>query len=102
MTDLESLIFQILLKADRPLHGLDISTRARFDHGKDILPGTLYKVVHRLEREGYLKSFWEDGRANPHRGPRRCYYEIAAERRAVQQPDVRIGEVVRVPAGGRV
>ena len=76
MTSLDLDLWQLLRDAG-PLHGLDIMQRAEGDLGKRVLPGTLYKTLHRLERNGFISGFWEDDRTeNPHRGPRRRYYRV--------------------------
>lgn len=39
----------------------------------DIKAGTLYPILHKLEKEGFVKSFWED-----ETGRRRKWYELTA------------------------
>lgn len=71
----------ILHHADeRELHGAWMSEElAR--HGYEISPGTLYPALHRLEREGLLKSrdVLVDGRR------RRLYRATAQGRRTLKQ-----------------
>lgn len=40
-------------------------------------PGTVYPVLERLERAGWVRSTWENDEARP--GPRRRLYEFTAE-----------------------
>lgn len=40
--------------------------------------GTIYPVLHRLEQDGHLESFWEDGDGNR----KRRYYRITEAGRA--------------------
>jgi transcriptional regulator len=58
----------------RPIHGYAIckAVNARTEGFFDLREGSLYPALHRMERDGLLKSFWEktDG------GRRRKYYEI--------------------------
>ena len=57
-----------------PMYGYQIckAVDAKTDGYFELREGSLYPALHRLEREGLLKSFWEqtDG------GRRRKYYEI--------------------------
>ena len=49
--------------------------------------GTLYRALHRLERAGFLESFWEDPRLALEQGrPTRRFYRVTAagERALVQ------------------
>lgn len=56
-----------------PLYGLDIADRL------SILSGTLYPLLGRLERKGWLTSKLED--VDPHEvgRPRRRFYELSGE-----------------------
>ena len=59
-------------------------------HGYSISPGTLYPVLHRLEKEGYLKS-------SPKvvNGRMRRYYQATAEGKLVlEQSKKKIRELV--------
>jgi transcriptional regulator len=66
----------ILLEAvsRRPMYGYEIckSVNARTQGYFDLREGSLYPALHRLERDGLLKSFWETTEA----GRRRKYYQI--------------------------
>jgi PadR family transcriptional regulator PadR len=50
--------------AERPLHGQWMILELR-RHGYDLSPGTLYPLLHRMERMGWLKSD-----SNPRAGKR--------------------------------
>ena len=50
--------------AEKPLHGQWMITELR-RHGYEISPGTLYPLLHRMERLGWLKS-----RADAQKGKR--------------------------------
>jgi PadR family transcriptional regulator, regulatory protein PadR len=66
----------ILLEAvsRRPMYGYEIckSVNARTQGYFDLREGSLYPALHRLERDGLLKSYWEMTEA----GRRRKYYQI--------------------------
>ena len=59
-------------------------------HGYNISPGTLYPTLHRLEKEGYLKSS-----SKVVEGKVRKYYQATAEgKRVLKQSRKRIRELV--------
>ena len=72
-----------------PIFGVEIAEElAR--HGYSISPGTLYPVLHRLEKEGYLESSPKvvNGRV-------RKYYQATAEGKLVlEQSKKKIRELV--------
>ncbi len=72
-----------------PIFGVEIAEElAR--HGYSISPGTLYPVLHRLEKEGYLESSSKvvNGRV-------RKYYQATAEGKLVlEQSKRKIRELV--------
>ncbi len=72
-----------------PIFGVEIAEElAR--HGYDISPGTLYPTLHRLEKEGYLKSS-----SRVVGGKVRKYYEATAEgQRVLETSSKRIRELV--------
>lgn len=62
----------LLLLREEPAHGYDLLERAQalgFD-GAD--PGGLYRTLHKLEKEGLVRSAWEPSTS----GPQRRIYEI--------------------------
>lgn len=55
----------------RVCYGLDIVNRT------DLLPGTVYTTLRRLERRGLVEGSWEDPEvAEAERRPRRRYYTL--------------------------
>jgi PadR family transcriptional regulator, regulatory protein PadR len=64
--------------ADRPLIGQWVLTELR-RHGYDISPGTLYPLLKRLERNGWLRSETAVGEGNR----RRRYYHLTNRGAAV-------------------
>jgi DNA-binding PadR family transcriptional regulator len=43
-------------------------------------PGSVYPILERLRKAGWITAFWED--AQPSGRPRRCYYTITSTGRA--------------------
>ena len=65
-------------------------TRELARHGYNISPGTLYPTLHRLEKEGYLKSS-----SKVVMGKVRKYYQATIEgKRMLEQSKKRIRELV--------
>lgn len=63
------------------LHAVASGVRYGFDimDRTDLPSGTVYPALSRLERDGYVKSHWEDlERAHGDRRPPRRYYRITA------------------------
>lgn len=59
-------------------------------HGYKLSPGTLYPILHGLERKGYLRSFaHRDGRRI-----RRLYKATAAGKKALASAKVKVTELV--------
>jgi PadR family transcriptional regulator, regulatory protein PadR len=56
---LEGLVLAVL--GARPLHGYAIAAelRERSEGTLDVAEGTLYPVLHKLEKEGLIRSRWE-------------------------------------------
>jgi len=64
--------------SEGPIHGQWVLTELR-RHGYEISPGTLYPLLHRMQRNGWLNC-----RKAPRRGPRtRMDYRLTAEGRKV-------------------
>jgi DNA-binding PadR family transcriptional regulator len=60
--------------ADGVRYGFDIMDRT------ELPSGTVYPALSRLERDGFVKSSWEDLRkAHSDRRPPRRYYRVTAE-----------------------
>lgn len=72
-----------------PIFGVEIAEElAR--HGYSLSPGTLYPTLHRLEKEGYLKS-----NSRVVEGKVRKYYQATAEgKRMLEQSKEKIRELV--------
>jgi PadR family transcriptional regulator, regulatory protein PadR len=63
---------------EQPIHGQWLLTELR-RHGYEISPGTLYPLLHRMQRNGWLRS-----RKAPRAGPRaRTDYRLTPEGQAV-------------------
>ena len=75
--------------AREPIFGLGIIEElAR--HGYKLSPGTLYPILHGLERKGYLRSSEKrDGRRI-----RRVYRATAAGRKALDAAKIKVQELV--------
>jgi DNA-binding PadR family transcriptional regulator len=75
---LTTLAFEVLLAlADGPLHGYDImlAVERRTNGQFSPNPGTLYRLVDRLLREGLLESV--EGDAGAERGEARRFYRLS-------------------------
>jgi len=72
-----------------PIFGVEIAEElAR--HGYSLSPGTLYPTLHRLEKEGYLKSS-----SKVVEGKVRKYYQATAEgKQVLEQSKKKIVELV--------
>jgi PadR family transcriptional regulator, regulatory protein PadR len=64
-------VLRVLLHVDRP-YGLEIIERT------GLPSGTVYPLLARLERDGWVTSFWETEDQDA-RGPRRRFYEISVD-----------------------
>jgi DNA-binding PadR family transcriptional regulator len=62
---------------EEPLHGQWMLTELQ-RHGYEISPGTLYPILQRMERLGWLKS-----KSSPRRGRARKDYRLTAQGRKV-------------------
>jgi PadR family transcriptional regulator len=63
-------VLQVLLHVDRP-YGLEVIERT------GLASGTVYPLLARLESEGWITSYWEDGESSA-RGPRKRFYEMTS------------------------
>jgi len=75
--------------AEGPLVGQWMLHELR-EHGYDVSPGTLYPVLQRMERNGWLRSK-ADKRAGPK--ARREYFLTAAGREVLKEVHVWLGEL---------
>ena len=73
----------LALLRDRPMYGYEILvTLADRGNGEfQFKQGTLYPLLYRLEREGWIRAKWE----TPPKGKKRKVYSITAEGRKVQK-----------------
>ena len=82
LTNLDAAILTVIQQQGR-IHGLAIAVQAEFLTKRILGPGTLYRILRRAEKAGYVRSEWEDRSKEPrHTGPRRRYYEIQDAGRA--------------------
>jgi len=79
MTKATMLILDSLLssKGQSGLSGAEISRQT------NLLSGTIYPVLHRLERAGWLDSYQESGNPKILQRPRRRFYSLNSDARAV-------------------
>jgi PadR family transcriptional regulator PadR len=64
------------LLQERAHYGLEILERLRSEAGVDLAEGTIYPMLHRLEKDGRVRSAWrlEQAGARP-----RKYYALTAD-----------------------
>lgn len=76
IASLEELIMTALL--NRKLYGLQIAKAIEeVSQGKKkIGVGSLYPKLHKLEKKGYIESYWGDDRPEERNGARRKYYKL--------------------------
>lgn len=69
---LNTLLLEVISR--RPMYGYEIckAVNTKTQGYFDLREGSLYPALHRLERNGLLKAFWEQTDA----GRRRKYYQI--------------------------
>src|SRR5262245_6725228 len=75
--ELQALVLALL--EPRPLYGYEIVQRAKSKGKLQWEEGTLYPLLHKMEREGLLRSEWRSG---PH-GKDRKYYAITRQGKTV-------------------
>jgi PadR family transcriptional regulator, regulatory protein PadR len=72
-----------------PVFGLDL-IRELSRHGYELSPGTIYPILHSLEREGYLKS-----EKQLIKGKFRKYYRATASgKKALAEAIVKVNELL--------
>lgn len=64
-------VLRVLLDSTVPIWGLQIIKKTSRQ------PGTVYPVLERLERQGWIRSSWEEDSSR--QGPRRRLYEFTAD-----------------------
>jgi transcriptional regulator len=74
----EMLILEVL--APGPNYGYQIvqTVAARSDGSLELKEGSLYPALHRLERQKFLSSYWDE-----FEGRRRKYYKLTASGRRI-------------------
>lgn len=69
----------LLVLRDGPRYGLELLERLREDAGLEVADGTIYPLLHRLERAGLVGSDW---RTETENGRPRKYYTLTPSGRA--------------------
>lgn len=78
-----------------PVFGLEI-IKELSRHGYEVSPGTVYPLLHKLEKEGFLRS---EGRGEQGK-PRRYYRATASGRAALEEIRPKLRELVDEVLGG--
>ncbi|UTL72480.1 PadR family transcriptional regulator [Bacillus halotolerans] len=76
-----TVILVLTLLNERPMYGYEPVKEmgSRSDHELQMKEGTLYPSLHKLERQGYISSYWE----KQEKGPDRKYYRITEDGREI-------------------
>lgn len=69
---LAEMALLILLRA-RPLYGLELLQRLNAEAGLEVADGTIYPMLHRLEKAGEVEAVW---RTDTENGRPRKYYAL--------------------------
>src|ERR1700730_16008794 len=90
----EFQILKILQQQPRDAYGATIQSRIAERTGRDVSVGALYTALDRLEKKGFVSSWW--GEPTPERGGRRKrHYKIEAPGiRAVRRTEEIMGPFV--------
>jgi|SRR4051794_16241613 PadR family transcriptional regulator PadR len=67
-----ALLRALLDAAGEPVYGLELGREA------GLATGTLYPVLHRLTREGWIEASWEEADPSALGRPRRRFYRLTA------------------------
>lgn len=73
------LVLQLLVERDMYGYELVKEIEKRSDNHLQMKEGTLYPGLHKLEKQGYVEHYWQE----QEKGPKRKYYKITAEGRAI-------------------
>lgn len=74
MTLATQAVLRVLLDdPSKPRYGFDVA------HEAGLATGSLYPILSRLEKMGWIKSFWEQSEDVQGGRPRRRYYELTAD-----------------------
>lgn len=68
----DGIILRCLMDGDSYGYDLNSSVSKKSDHQYELKEATLYTTVRRLEKQGYVTSYWGEESA----GARRRYYSI--------------------------
>lgn len=76
-----TVILVLTLLNERPMYGYELVKEMGSRSGNELQmkEGTLYPSLHKLERQGYISSYWE----KQEKGPDRKYYRITDEGKEV-------------------
>jgi PadR family transcriptional regulator PadR len=87
-------VLRVLLdEPDRGHYGFDIGKKAR------IATGSLYPILDRLERAGWVTAAWEDIDPKEAGRPRRRYYQLTRRGQAQARGSIRATVERIVPTG---
>ena len=97
LTNLEAVILAII-RDHNPTHGFFILKEYKARMGPPAHVGNVYRVLLRLNKVGFIESFWEEAKdASKHQGPRRRYHKLTREgRRALENFSREITRVTKV------
>ena len=73
------ILLNLLADLDRPVHGYEVvkELERRSEGGFEFKEGLVYPRLHELERQGFLRSYWQEGEG----ARRRKYYVITEQGR---------------------
>ncbi|MEC1646489.1 PadR family transcriptional regulator [Bacillus halotolerans] len=76
-----TVILVLTLLDERPMYGYELVKEmgSRNDNELQMKEGTWYPSLHKLERQGYISSYWE----KQEKGPDRKYYRITEDGREI-------------------
>jgi len=74
VSDVQAMLLAVL-RDFRKAHGHAIGKQIEERRGKPMGVGTLYKALHALERQGYVRGDWEEQPPAEYGRPRRRFYE---------------------------
>lgn len=77
MTEVQALLLAALQELGRT-YGHALSKKLEEMRGRKMSIGSLYKALHKLERDGFARATWEDQNESEFGRPRRRFYEITA------------------------
>ena len=84
MSELHKIIMQALLQND--LYSLEIVKAIKEISDRRVEVGSLYPMLHKLEKMGYIASYWGKDRPVERNGERRKYYRLTETGKEVLCP----------------